>query len=211
MAGGSGGTSLIASGGVFTLSMKINSSAVSSGQIVSIFRSSDANTWILNTPTSTCTLDSNLMCTFTSDHLSYFGFTRTTSITTITTSTGPGGGGGSNAAEFGSNLPLGLPALLMLLNGKKPAIENIEVPVQENTTIVPIDIKNNSHKNAILLFIKKGYIKGSLLFRPIKTMTRAEFIKIVALANNFVEPTDSMIQFNDVSRNSDAAKYIQFA
>ena len=39
MAGGSGGTSLIASGGLFTLSMKINSSTVSSGQTISIFRS----------------------------------------------------------------------------------------------------------------------------------------------------------------------------
>ncbi len=79
MVWGTGGTSIVANGGLFTLSMKINSPSVSSGTSLPIFRSNDSVTWTLNTPTSSCILDSNLMCTFTTDHLSYFGFVRVTS------------------------------------------------------------------------------------------------------------------------------------
>ncbi len=98
MAGGTGGTSIIASGWVFTLSMQVNSPSVSSGQNLPIFRSNDSSTWTLNTPTPNCILDSALMCTFTTDHLSFFGFVQVTStpiIVTASTMIGPGGGGGS--------------------------------------------------------------------------------------------------------------------
>ncbi len=52
----------------------------------------------------TCTLDSSRMCTFTTDHLSYFGTVRTTS-TSITSPTvrSSGGGGGSLRVDFCPN------------------------------------------------------------------------------------------------------------
>ena len=204
--------------------MKVSSSLIHSGDTLPIFRSIDANTWVLNTPTSSCIIDSSLMCTFTTNHLSYFGFVRVTSAPIISTlGSGPGGGGGGSSSasssfinQNDSSLSLGLPALMRLLLKNIPVIENKDsLPktpsIKEPSVIVPLDIRNNSHKDDILLFIKKGYIKGSLLFRPIKTITRAEFIKIVALANNFIESSGSTVKFNDVPENSDSAKYIVFA
>lgn len=76
--------------------MKVNSPSVHAGDTLPIFRSTDAVTWAPNTPTSSCILDANLMCTFTTDHLSFFGFVRVTSAliaSASTSTTGPGGGG----------------------------------------------------------------------------------------------------------------------
>lgn len=42
------------------------------GTTLSLFRSEDGNTWILNTPDASCTLDADQMCTFETDHLSFF-------------------------------------------------------------------------------------------------------------------------------------------
>ncbi|MEI7562187.1 MAG: hypothetical protein WCJ39_00205 [bacterium] len=60
--------------GSFTISVKIASGSV--GQHLSLFRSNynDGNTWAVNSPSSTCTLDSNNYCTFQADHLSLFTF-----------------------------------------------------------------------------------------------------------------------------------------
>lgn len=77
--------------------MQVNSPSVSSGTSLPIFRSSDSVTWVVNSPQSSCVLNAALMCTFTTDHLSYFGFVRVTStpITVVPTTSTSGPGGGS--------------------------------------------------------------------------------------------------------------------
>lgn len=44
----------------------------SSWTILSLYRSENWSTWVLNTPDSNCTLNASSMCTFRTDHLSYF-------------------------------------------------------------------------------------------------------------------------------------------
>ncbi len=44
----------------------------SSWTILNLYRSENWNSWALNTPDSTCTLDANSMCSFRTDHMSYF-------------------------------------------------------------------------------------------------------------------------------------------
>ena len=80
---------LAASGGNFTVSFVVANGVV--WDVLQIFRSSDGNTWEANTPDATCTLDGSLVCTFETDHLSYFAPIKTT-----TTS---GGGGGSSSTS----------------------------------------------------------------------------------------------------------------
>lgn len=161
------------------------------------------------------------MCTFTTDHLSYFGFINviSTPIVTYSTSssvTGPGGGYStplSNSIDqISSSFSLGIPALTKLLQiGQNTPTKEAQKFVQEPSIFTPIDVRNNIHKKSIILFMKKGYIQNTLMFYPIRTMTRAEFIKIIALANGFVEPLFSTVGFNDVPETSDFAKYIAFA
>lgn len=63
-------TWLTATGGLFKVSFMIP--WYSSWTIFSLYRSEDWNIWTLNTPDSHCTLDEDLMCTFETDHLSFF-------------------------------------------------------------------------------------------------------------------------------------------
>lgn len=82
---GSTGTSLVASGGTFTISYIVNTPTVSSGSRIYVFRSNDGSNWIPNTPDSTCILDATLTCIFRTDHLSYFGFVSSLSTSLIDT------------------------------------------------------------------------------------------------------------------------------
>lgn len=63
-------TWLTATWGLFEVSFMIP--WYSSWTIFSLYRSENWNIWTLNTPDSHCTLDADLMCTFETDHLSFF-------------------------------------------------------------------------------------------------------------------------------------------
>lgn len=72
------------------------------------------------------------------------------------------------------------------------------------------DIDDSDAKEQITKLIKKGYIKNSEKFDPKRNMTRGEFIKILALSNDFIEMNDTEIAFDDVAVGSDFEKYIKF-
>ncbi|MEI6118125.1 MAG: hypothetical protein WCP92_02515 [bacterium] len=90
---GASGSSLQASGGLFTISFRVADGT--NGEFLHIYRSSDHVTWENNTPDSGCTLTDvevgplghdwllDKVCTFHTDHLSYFTTVRET--TTINT------------------------------------------------------------------------------------------------------------------------------
>jgi hypothetical protein len=61
--------------GTFTLSVYVATGT--SGQTFTLYRSNynDGASWTLNSPDTTCTLDSGNMCTFRTNHLSLFTFT----------------------------------------------------------------------------------------------------------------------------------------
>lgn len=67
---GASGASLVSSGAAFGVSFVVPGYA--SGTVLDLYRSSDGTTWTRVTPDGSCTLDANLMCTFTTDHLSFF-------------------------------------------------------------------------------------------------------------------------------------------
>lgn len=80
------GASLETDGWYFTISFSVPSGT--SGEELNIYRSADANTWEINNPDHSCTLDANLICNFQTDHLSYF----TTLKETTTDNSHPTGG-----------------------------------------------------------------------------------------------------------------------
>ncbi|EKE26731.1 MAG: S-layer protein, partial [uncultured bacterium (gcode 4)] len=53
----------------FEISFQVSSASWS---VLNLFRSSNWNLWEMNSPDTTCTVDSNNFCTFRTDHLSYF-------------------------------------------------------------------------------------------------------------------------------------------
>lgn len=52
-----------------------------SGEVLAVYRSQDADTREINEPDANCTLDENLVCSFLTDHLSYFTTLRETTTT----------------------------------------------------------------------------------------------------------------------------------
>ncbi len=84
--------SLIVTGGYFNLSFVVP--GWTAGNVLKLYRSENGSTWTANTPDATCTLTTNLVCGFRTDHLSYF--------TTVkeTTSSGWSWGGGSSSTTY---------------------------------------------------------------------------------------------------------------
>jgi uncharacterized membrane protein len=88
--GGESGVSLFASGANFQVSFIVPTGTV--GDILRLYRSVDGMLWEINSPSLTCTLDANKLCTFDTDHLSFFAPTLITSHTSSITTSSSGGG-----------------------------------------------------------------------------------------------------------------------
>jgi len=67
---GATGSSLVASGGNFLVSFLVSNGIVN--QQLFIYRSEDGANRTPNTPSASCTLDTNKMCSFLTNHLSFF-------------------------------------------------------------------------------------------------------------------------------------------
>ncbi len=89
---GSNTDSLTASGGYFNISFVVPWGT--NGDVINLYRSENGSTWTANTPDASCTLNSSLVCTFRTDHLSYFAAVE------VTTSSG----GWSNWGWWGISL-----------------------------------------------------------------------------------------------------------
>jgi hypothetical protein len=87
--------SLLANWSNFRVSFTV--SGANPGTTLKLFRSVDWNTWEVNSPDSTCTLDSNRLCTFYTNHLSYF----TTVLSTTNTNTWGGSTWWSSGGGWG--------------------------------------------------------------------------------------------------------------
>ena len=87
--------SLTVTGGHFNLSFVVP--GWTAGNVLKLYRSENGSTWTANTPDATCTLTAGLVCSFRTDHLSYF-----TTVKETTTSGGWGWGGGSSATTYGT-------------------------------------------------------------------------------------------------------------
>ena len=84
---------LIPATGTFTLSIKVATGTI--GQTLAVYRSNynGGDVWTVNSPDTTCTLDSGNMCTFRADHLSLFtmGIPAPSIISSIVSFLGGGG------------------------------------------------------------------------------------------------------------------------
>ncbi|MFA6256572.1 MAG: immunoglobulin-like domain-containing protein, partial [Candidatus Absconditabacterales bacterium] len=94
---GSNTDSLIALGGYFTVSFVV--AGGTSGDVLEIYRSEDGSRWTANAPDTTCALHSNLVCSFRTDHLSFFVTAKKTTTTNPVGNNGGGGGGGGSFAK----------------------------------------------------------------------------------------------------------------
>jgi hypothetical protein len=96
------------SGSYFFVSFEVGSGAV--GSSLRLFRSSDGMTWEANAPDASCVLDGAQMCSFRTDHLTYFApaTVTTTSVTAPVATASPaisgGNGGGSGGSGGGAGL-----------------------------------------------------------------------------------------------------------
>ena len=88
---GAEGVSITAIGGAFQISFVTPAAAI--GQTLRVYRSADGITWQNNSPDATCTLDTQKMCTFRTDHLSYFAVASIVGTPVVATPTYSGGGG----------------------------------------------------------------------------------------------------------------------
>lgn len=97
---GAEGTSLIASGSYFALSFLVASG--STGDTIQLYRSNDGVSWEVNTPDASCVLGANKMCSFRTNHLSYFSNVKISSVALpqVNIGGGGGGGGGGLARDF---------------------------------------------------------------------------------------------------------------
>ena len=64
-------SSLALSGGLATIRLLLPTASI--GHTVTLFRSEDGQHWNINSPTQSCTIQSDTSCTFMTDHFSYFG------------------------------------------------------------------------------------------------------------------------------------------
>ena len=100
MKAGAEGVSITAVGGTFQVSFVVPSA--SAGQILHIYRSTDGNIWQNNNPNASCVLDSQKMCAFNTDHLSYFAVASVVATPVVLMPSGGGGGsgGGSPSPDY---------------------------------------------------------------------------------------------------------------
>ena len=85
---GASGASLVSVGNPFQVSFVVWGFAP--GTVLDLYRSSDGATWRPVTPSATCTLNSSRVCSFLSDHLSFFApvIDPTPDVFTLTAQTG---------------------------------------------------------------------------------------------------------------------------
>jgi len=101
--------SLVASGGYFNVSFVVAWWA--NGDVLKLYRSTNGSTWTANTPDATCTLNSSLLCSFQTDHLSYFATVKTT------TNGGWSNGGGGSSLVISTGTTLTWTKTIIKLSG----------------------------------------------------------------------------------------------
>ena len=104
---GAEGVSITAVGGDFQVSFIVSGASI--GQDLRIYRSTDGNTWQNSSPDASCLLDALKMCTFRTDHLSYFAVASIigtpVAVVPPVISSGGGNGGGGGGSLSKDNCP----------------------------------------------------------------------------------------------------------
>lgn len=193
------------------------------GSFVTTGLTNDANAVCTNgvpsTASNIATVLAGYATIYTCSASTFVAYTVSTPVISSPVTVTSGGGGGSSystpstssvSTPVGASLmTLGLPTLSRMLGNT----ENTVTSVSGESITLPRDITKNKNKESIVTLMKKGYVNSSLLFVPNRMMTRAEFIKIIVLANGYTPEEENPAQqiYADVAKDSEFVTYIEFA
>ncbi len=124
---------------------------------------------------------------------------------TIISGGGGGGGGGSS-----SYIPPIVTTTTTTTTSLAPVVTAM-IGIDGLPLRAPVarDIKKTKYKIALETLISNGLLNNDERVYPVRPITRAEFLKILARANNFA-PVVSSHKFRDLSNSNDLAQYVHF-
>lgn len=177
------------------------------------------------------------MCTFSTDHLSFFSTVKTTSVAISQSSSGGGGGGSVSKdtcpnGDYTTSYYDGLCGTAATLSGAVIDVQKTENTVTVTTTTasgtvtsvfnIPgqvlkalkdikfTDISSNWAKGYIEKLVSRGIVNNTEKYNPDNNLTRAEFLKIAFNAAGW-KTTGGATLFKDVAANAWYAPYVSLA
>jgi S-layer homology domain len=117
---------------------------------------------------------------------------------TPTVVTSGGGGGGSSVAVSP-----------VVVNTATGTIAPVPTVTPTMAAILATDIAKSPYKSAIEMLISKGVMNNVAIINPVRPITRAEFMKLISIANGYsvVKVTK---KFGDLPSTNSLANYVNF-
>lgn len=138
----------------------------------------------------------------------------------LVTSGGSGGGGGGGGAgssaststtttttktSTGTNVSTG--TTTPKITRANP--ENLIIVVQPSE-IISQDISRSPYRSAIQVLIQRGVINNSVKILPNRSITRAEFLKLLSIAYGYTEPVKVDKKFDDLPSTHSLYNYVNY-
>lgn len=110
-----------------------------------------------------------------------------------------GGGGGSSSytPPSASNLPVSTP----IIPGTAPSTVVV---------IIAKDLVNNPFRLAIETLIQAGVMNNATILAPNRSISRAEFLKLLSIANGYKTPVKVTKKFGDLPITNTLAVYVNY-
>ncbi|EKE30223.1 MAG: Ig-like, group 2 [uncultured bacterium (gcode 4)] len=201
------GTSLWSGNSEFLIRVLVSS--WSAWDLLRLYRSSDGSSWSANSPDSTCTLDSLKICSFRTDHLSYFAVVKTTSSVIPPVNNGWGGGGGSGGGGGWTPMDscVNWDTSWSYTDGKCSKAEakltasswSAQASAWVASVISFPDIGDSFAAEDIKYLAKNNIISGfsDWTFRPNASASRAEFLAMV-IKSLWIPTSSGSVEFIDI-------------
>jgi S-layer homology domain len=116
--------------------------------------------------------------------------------TPIATTSGGGGGGSSS-----SSAPIVVTT---------PATGVTITPPAVTPAIVATDIAKSPYKSAIETLISRGVMNNVAIIAPVRPITRAEFMKVLSIAEGYTAPVSVSKKFGDLPTNNTLINYVNY-
>jgi len=108
---------------------------------------------------------------------------------------GGGGGGGSSSSSVGTPVAL-TPAAITAL--------------AKDAVILAKDIGSTEFKSAIETLIRAGVMNNATKVNPENSITRGEFLKLLAISNGYKDPVKVTKKFKDMPKKHSLLNYVNF-
>lgn len=139
------------------------------------------------------TTQSGQTCNSAYGYTSGYGYGYGYDCTPVTGSTG--GGSAWSAGTPSSTKPLTPAAVLALA---------------KDVIILAKDIKSSEFKSAIETLIKAGVMNNTSTIAPDRSITRGEFLKLLALSNGYKAPVKTTKRFADLPKKNSLTEYVNY-